>query len=151
MRSSDIKPLGKFQSHRRLAVVALVLSVFLVSAPPSSSRDSSPGSAYGMGGGGGVSPLPPLPSPAGLLPTTPTLNTARRDTLLEVTIVSMRRSLLVLRSPDNRTVVTVPVEAGVQTLEFTVPAGSGLLLSLLDSEVIDLPVSAGQTISAVLY
>jgi hypothetical protein len=68
-----------------------------------------------------------------------------------VTIVSTRRSLLVLRSPDNRTVVTVPVEAGVQTLEFTVPAGSTLLLSLLDSEVIDLPVSAGQTIRAILH
>jgi hypothetical protein len=104
-----------------------------------------------MGGGGGVSPINPPQLPTSLLPTTPTLHTARRDTLIEVTIVSTRRSLLVLRSADNRTVVTVPVEAGVQTIEFTVPAGSTLLLSLLDSEVIDLPVSAGQTIRAVLY
>jgi hypothetical protein len=126
----------------RVTCLLLAASLFF----PAAARDTH---TLFMGGGGGTGGLPPLLGNApGILSTTP-VDPSTRVIMAQITTAHPHHRV-VLRSPDGRRVV-MPVRRTASGLSvFVVGENSHWLLTVIGSNVVDLPISAGQDVTLSL-
>ena len=128
----------------RMGLVVLLVTGCLLASAVANTRP--PSSVVSAGVGNGNLPPTALSPPGTLIPIDP--NT--RHILAMVTIVRPEDTV-VLRSPHHHGRVVLPTERTADgAFLFAVPAGTEWLLTVTSSDVVDVPIAAGQDIRIAL-
>ena len=120
----------------RTGTLQVLLIALLLMSPATDGGTRPP---LAMGGGGGVTPVPPL-----LHPQIPRFGT------LVVTIDGPLSSYTAVVTTPSQGVVALGTTNAQGVVVLDVPVGSNLQLSVLGTDVVGLPVHAGQVISITI-